>query len=126
MKISVGSRPCGNGKEPHRLSFGRCAPLAVTAILQRRDEGDARVFDLRVLDGRRFVVRHQAQHDQWELVAVYGVAPRQLPTARAHPITPLLLALLAALCRKALVAIKRTVKRRSSIPGDIPSGGAPA
>ena len=126
MKISVGSRPCSSGKEPHRLGFGRCSPLPVTAILQRRDEGNARLFDLRVLDGRRFTVRHQADLDQWELVAVRAASPQQPPIARPHPIAPLLLALLAALCRKALLIARGAVKRRSSVPVDVPSGGAPA
>jgi hypothetical protein len=98
----------------------------VTAILQRRDEGNASVFDLRVLDGRRFTVRHQSDLDRWELVGVRAASPRQRPVARPHPIAPLLLALLAALCRKALVIARRALTRRSNVPADVPSGGAPA
>ena len=108
------------------MSLGRCSPLPVTAILRRRDEGNACVFDLCVLDGRRFTVRHQADLDQWELVAVRAASPRQRPIPCPHPIAPLLLALLAALCRKALLIARRAVKRRSSVPADLPSGGAPA
>jgi len=123
MKISVASRSSRGGKEPHRLCLGRCS-LPVTAVLDRHDEGKAHVFAVRVLDGRRFVVR-QTDPEEWELVAAYGRAGGRSPSLR--PAALLLVLLLAALCRKALASIKRThTARREASTSTLPSGDAPA
>jgi hypothetical protein len=124
MKISVRSRSGRSGNEPHRLCLGQCS-LPVISILNRHDEGEARVFDVRVLDGRRFVVRRQTEFEQWELIGVYGRAVRRMAPAR--PIASLLLLLSVALCRKALTIAKRGRKSKANLPsGVLPSGGAPA
>lgn len=124
MKISIGSRSGRGGTEPHRLCLGRCS-LPVTAVLERHDEGETRVFDVRVLDGRRFVVRRRTDLEDWELVAAYGRMARQRP--RACPAAPLLGPLLAALCRKALATMKRGGgARRDASAGTLPGSGAPA
>jgi hypothetical protein len=109
MKISVGSRSGKSGNEPHRLCLGRCS-LPVTAVLDLHDEGETRVFDVRVLDGRRFVVRRQTEHGQWELLAAYGPSARlRRPAcpATVQPVAPLV-----SLYRRALVTIKRLAAAR--------------
>jgi hypothetical protein len=68
------------------------------------------VFDVRVLDGRRFVVRRQTELGQWELLAAYGpLARRRRPAcpATVGPVAPLLF-----LYRRALVTIKRLAAAR--------------
>src|SRR3954471_17597286 len=104
MKISVRSRSGRSGNEPHRLCLGRCS-LPVTAVLDLHDEGETRVFDVRVLDGRRFVVRRQTEHDQWELVAAYGRLARRRRPACPVAIRPV--PRLVSLYRNALWTIKR-------------------
>jgi hypothetical protein len=71
MIISVRSRTGRNGKEPSSFCLGR-RELFVTGILDRTELTGARRFQVRVADGRRFVIRHQAASDQWELAAVYS------------------------------------------------------
>jgi hypothetical protein len=124
MKICVGSRSGRSGNQPHRLCLGRCS-LPVIAVLDRHDEGETRIFDVRVLDGRRFVVRRQIGFEQWELVAVYGRRARRRPPAR--PMASLLLLLSVALSRKALELVKRAGKSKAGLPSSaLPSGGASA
>jgi len=94
----------------------------VAAVLERHDEGETRVFEVRVLDGRRFIVRRQTGPDQWELVAAYGPAGRR---PQARPMASLLVLLLAALSRKALDIAKRAGKpKRALPPSTLPSGVA--
>lgn len=69
MRISVRSRTGRNGKQPSSFCLGRCE-LYVAGILERCELTG--VFQVRVLDGRRFVIRHQRATDRWELAAVYG------------------------------------------------------
>jgi hypothetical protein len=124
MKISVGSRSSRSGNEPHRLRLGRCS-LLVTAVLERHDEGETRVFDVRVLDGRRFVVRCQPGLEQWELVAAYGRPARRQPQGRR--VASVLRPLLAVLSRKARQIARRAGKPKCDLPpSTLPSGGAPA
>ena len=125
MKISVGCRASTRGNEPCNLRLGRRS-LPVCSVLDRHDEGDARVFEVRVLDGRHFVVRRQTALDQWELVAVYGPdrAVRRSPPAR--PAAPLLTPLLVALYRRALEIAKRARKLKSALADPLPKGDAPA
>jgi hypothetical protein len=125
MKISVGSRASRRGNEPYHLCLGRHS-LPVCSVLDRHDEGDARIFEVRVLDGRHFVVRRQTALDQWELVAVYGPghAVRRSPPVR--PAAPLLAPVLVALYRRALDIAKRARKLKSTLPDPLPKGDAPA
>ena len=123
MKISVGSRSGRSGNQPHRLCLGRCS-LPVTAVLDYRDEGASHAFEVRVLDGRRFLVRYQTELDLWELIAVHDAAAR--PKAAARPRQPLVGPLFLALLRRAIQSAKRARKWKSDLPGAVPGGGAPA
>ncbi len=75
MRISVRSRAGRYGKEPCSFCLGRCE-LYVTDIIERAEVTGANRFQVRVSDGRRFVIRHQPSTDRWELAAVYGSAQR--------------------------------------------------
>jgi hypothetical protein len=124
MKIAVGTRSRASGKEPSRVGLGRSS-LQVAAILDCRDEEGARLFTVRVLDGRRFALRLRAD-DQWELAAAYGRAiPRRAPVR--HPLPPLLALLTVALARKAFLLVRRAGRPVTGHhPSDLPGGGAPA
>jgi hypothetical protein len=76
MRISVRSRAGRKGQEPWSFCLGRCE-LYVSDILERCEVTGAYRFQVRVTDGRRFVIRHQPALDRWELAAVY--APRSSP-----------------------------------------------
>jgi hypothetical protein len=71
VRISVRSRTGRNGKEPCSFCLGR-RELYVTDILERCELTGICRFQVRVPDGRRFVIRHQPATDRWELAAVYG------------------------------------------------------
>jgi hypothetical protein len=49
---------------------GRRVP--VVAILDRWQETEHRYYQVKDLDGRRFVLRYEPQSQSWELTAVYG------------------------------------------------------
>jgi len=124
MKISVHSQ--SQGHAPCRLCLGRSS-LQVAAVLRRHDEGDFQTYHVRVLDGRRFVVRRQTGAEQWELMAVYGRTERPVPREHRSSIAPLLLAGLAAISLKTVQLFKRGAWRRPRpVAQDIPSGNAPA
>ena len=123
MNISVGSRSSNLGAEPCRLRLGRSS-LPVTAVLSRRDEAGARAFEVRVLDGRHFVVRYLSETDRWELVAVYGQGTRQRIARVAT--SPLLMPLLIALYRRGIEIVRRRRSGKSLVENVIPRGGAPA
>jgi hypothetical protein len=76
MRISVHSRCSRRGSEPCSICLGQ-ARLRVTAILERRDLADADYFEVRVLDGRKFVLSHERETDSWKLGAVYPRTTRQ-------------------------------------------------
>jgi hypothetical protein len=103
MKISVSSRDGRIGAEPGRLRLGQCS-LPVSAVLSRRDDGYSCAFEVRVMDGRRFVVRYQAAQGSWELVAVQG---RLAPLVAG----PALMPLLVALYRRGLHAARSAIVR---------------
>ena len=65
------SRAGRHGQEPCSFCLGRCE-LYVAGILERCELTGVCRFQVRVLDGRRFVIRHQRATDRWELAAVYG------------------------------------------------------
>jgi len=108
MKISVSSRDGRTGTEPGRLRLGRCS-LPVAAVLSRRDDGCSCAFEVRVMDGRRFVVRYQPARGSWELVAVQG--RNRQATARLAT-SPALMPLLVALYRKGLQAARSAIVRQ--------------
>jgi hypothetical protein len=107
MKISVSSRDGRTGTEPGRLCLGRSS-LPVSAVLSRRDDGCSCAFEVRVMDGRCFVVRYQPAQGSWELVAVLG-RDRQATTRLAT--SPALMPLLIALYRKGLQAARSAIVR---------------
>lgn len=90
MRISVRSRTGRKGKEPWSFCLGR-RELYVTDILERCELTGACRFQVRVTDGRRFVIRHQPSADLWELAAVYAPSagsrfrkPRPAATLRSR------------------------------------------
>lgn len=72
MKISVLSTPGNQGEVVPRCMHlgGRRVP--VVAILDRWQETEHRYYQVRDLDGRRFVLRYEPESGSWELTAVYG------------------------------------------------------
>lgn len=72
MKISVLSSPGTRGEVVPRCMHlgGRRVP--VVAILDRWQETAHRYYQVRDLDGRRFVLRYEPESGSWELTAVYG------------------------------------------------------
>ena len=84
MRISVRSRSSGSGKEPCSFCLGE-SRLRVMAIVERRDLADVDYFEVRVLDGRNFVLARERQTDAWELAAVYPRAARRPRMHEAHP-----------------------------------------
>ena len=75
MRISVYSRCSSGRREPGSICLGQ-ARLRVAAILERRDLADSDYFEVRVLDGRKFVLSHRRETDAWELTAVRAQVPR--------------------------------------------------
>lgn len=71
MRISVHSRCSRRGSEPCSICLGQ-ARLRITAILERRDLADSDYFEVRVLDGREFVLSHERETDSWKLTAVHA------------------------------------------------------
>src|SRR5262245_27987997 len=121
MNISVACRSRSGASEPARLCLGRCC-LPVTDVRALADQPDSAVYEVRVLDGRRFVVRRQIAQDRWELVAVYERAPARRAPSRINRALAALILILLALSRKAIHLARRGIKLRS----ELPPGGAPA
>lgn len=72
MKICVLSRTDRRGQsDPHVLHLGQ-RRLPVVAVIARWAEPPHRYFEVRVEDGRRFVLRHYPDTGLWELAAAYG------------------------------------------------------
>jgi len=55
--------------------------LPVAAVLNRWTDSAYHFFELRVDDGRHFVLRREPSLERWELVAVYEPAIRNRKTA---------------------------------------------
>lgn len=74
MKICVQASAGAQGEVLPRCMHlgGRRVP--VVAILDRWDETEHRYYQVRDIDGRRFVLRYEPQSRSWELTAVYGRA----------------------------------------------------
>jgi hypothetical protein len=72
MKICVLSRIDRLGQPgPDALHLGQ-RRLRVVVVLARWAEPPHRYFEVRVEDGRRFVLRHDPDTGVWELAAAYG------------------------------------------------------
>jgi len=80
MKICVLSRTRRDGSnDPYVFHLGQ-RRHPVVAVVSEWLEPPCRCFLVRVEDGRRFVLRHDASTGQWELAGAYG-GSRQLPAA---------------------------------------------
>lgn len=65
--------------------------LPVTAVMECWSEGAARYYEVRIEDGRRFVLRHDPPSRTWCLAAVYAASalrPGARPAGRPAPATP--------------------------------------
>ena len=83
MKICVLSRLIRGQHNPHVFHLGQ-RRLPIVAILEQWAELPYCYFRVRVEDGRRFLLRHDAQSGGWELAAAYGGGPgTSRPTAAA-------------------------------------------
>jgi hypothetical protein len=86
MKICVLSRIDRLGQPgPDALHLGQ-RRLRVVLVLARWAEPPYRYFEVRVEDGRRFVLRHHPDSGVWELAAAYGGGTRvsRSPAAAAR------------------------------------------
>jgi len=74
MRICVQASAGSQGEVLPRcmLLGGRRVP--VVAILERWQETAHRYYQVKDIDGRRFVLRYEPQSQAWELTAVYGRA----------------------------------------------------
>jgi len=83
MRISVRSRCRTSVKVPCSFCLGS-ARHPVVAIESDRHDLDADTFEVRILDGRRFVLCHRLEPDQWELAAVHARMRRRPARSRAR------------------------------------------
>jgi hypothetical protein len=75
MKLSVCSGRGSPGREAPEAFYLNQRRLGVAAILKRwTDEAACACFEVRVPDGRHFVLRHVPDTGAWELTAVYRPA----------------------------------------------------
>jgi len=83
MKICVLSRTGRGGQyDPQVFHLGQ-RRLPVVAVLEQWTDAQHRYFKVRVEDGRRFVLRHDATTGAWELAAAYGGGPGLSPARAA-------------------------------------------
>lgn len=75
MKICVQTSPGPTEGEllPRCMHLGE-RRVPVVAILDRWEETDHYYFQVKDIDGRRFVLRYEPRSRSWELAAVYGRA----------------------------------------------------
>jgi len=86
MKICVHSNRGPRGEEsPYSFYLGG-RRLCVTVVLERWTESTHRYFEVQVDDGRRFILRLDADTRLWELAAVFA-APKKVP-AKPKAVTP--------------------------------------
>jgi hypothetical protein len=72
MRISVLATPGEHGEVvPRCLHLGK-RRVPVVAILERWEAMTHQYYQVRDLDGRRFVLRYEPDSRNWELTAVYG------------------------------------------------------
>ena len=74
MRICVMAYQRATGEEQPAAFYLGGRRLPVTAIVERWSEGAARYFEVRVEDGRRFVLRHDPPTRAWSLAAVYAAS----------------------------------------------------
>ncbi|MGE5638488.1 MAG: hypothetical protein ACM30H_00195 [Clostridia bacterium] len=85
MRISVLTTPEAGSHRPCAFHLGG-RRVAVAAVLARWDDDSGRCYEVRDLEGRRFVLRQCSASGLWELAGVYGrrrEAQRHMPAARA-------------------------------------------
>jgi hypothetical protein len=81
MKICVLSYPETTGlQRPHSFQLGG-RRVAIVAVLDQWEAGGHRYFQVRDLNGRRFVLRHCPEAQCWELEGVYGPASKPVRAA---------------------------------------------
>jgi hypothetical protein len=72
MRISVLATPGEHGEVvPRCLHLGK-RRVPVVAILDRWEAMAHQYYQVRDLDGRRFVLRYEPDSRNWDLTAVYG------------------------------------------------------
>ena len=75
MKITVCREGKPGAEEAPSAFFLAERRLPVAAVLNRWTDLPYQFFEVRVGDGRRFVLRCEPPAGRWELVAVYGRIP---------------------------------------------------
>lgn len=96
MRICVMSyRKAGGTEVPAAFYLGG-RRLPVVSVLEHWAEGTSRYHEVRIEDGRRFVLRHDPPTRCWYLAAVYAAsspravrAPAQPPQPPAQPVKAL-------------------------------------
>ena len=126
MRISVRSHCHASRTVPCSFCLGQ-ARHPVVAVLEREIDGETHRFQVRVLDGRRFVLCLSPAADRWELGAVYPALYRRARRAIA-PVRPPLASrsnLLLPLLQRSCATLKRLWHHRprharlprNSVPG---------
>ena len=86
MKICVHSNRGPRGEETPSSFYIGGRRLCVMAVLERWAETTHRYFEVQVDDGRRFVLRLDADTRLWELAAVFAAPKKAAP--KPKPVTP--------------------------------------
>jgi hypothetical protein len=79
MKICVHSNRGPRGEESPCAFYLGGRRLPVTVVLERWTEASHRYFEVAVDDGRRFVLRLDADTRLWELAAVFAAPRKAVP-----------------------------------------------
>ena len=74
MRICVMAYRKATGDEQPAAFYLGGRRLPVTVVIERWSEGAARYYEVRVEDGRRFVLRHDPPSRTWTLAAVYAAS----------------------------------------------------
>jgi hypothetical protein len=72
MKISVLSTPGTHGEIVPRCLHLGARRVPVVAVVDRWQAPAHQYYQVRDIDGRRFVLRYDPESATWELTAVYG------------------------------------------------------
>ncbi|MGQ0653936.1 MAG: hypothetical protein ACT4P4_17010 [Betaproteobacteria bacterium] len=83
MRICVMAYRRATGEEQPSAFYLGGRRLPVSAIVERWSEGTARYYEVRIEDGRRFVLRHDPPTGAWSLAAVYAASAAR--SASRHP-----------------------------------------
>jgi hypothetical protein len=73
MRISVLTTPQAGRHRPCAFHLGG-RRVAVAAVISRWDDATGQCYEVRDLEGRRFVLRQCTESGLWELAGVYGRA----------------------------------------------------